>query len=82
MHKTITIDQGCEFSDYQSLEQKMKCKVYYYGGKKMQHTNNDELFKAIVPEFLNATCVARLFIRYSSFNPRARAERDCVIITV
>jgi IS30 family transposase len=29
MRKTITFDQGCEFADYQSLEQQMKCKVYY-----------------------------------------------------
>ncbi len=29
MCKTITFDQGCEFSDCHYLEQHMKCKVYY-----------------------------------------------------
>ncbi len=29
MCKTITFDQGCEFADYRTLEQEIKCKVYY-----------------------------------------------------
>ncbi len=29
MCKTITFDQGCEFAGYRSLEQQIKCKVYY-----------------------------------------------------
>lgn len=29
MCKSITFDQGTEFADYRSLEQQMKCKVYY-----------------------------------------------------